>query len=248
MGTHTMSYLDNLVEILKKIRETQAEAIDKAVNAMYDRFMAGSSMFVFGASHAGIVAEEMFYRAGGLMVVNPIFSPTLMLNTNPTTITSAMEQLEGFGTIVLGGSRIKSGDVLIIHSVSGRNSVTIDMAIKAQEMGVFIIVITSMDYSTKVSSRHSCGKNLYEFADIVIDNCGAYGDASTTLPKSGVIAGPTSSVSGTAIANMLCVGFAELCDKNGIRPPVFISANMDADRTATEQTMQKYIDRIHYMS
>jgi len=242
-----MSYLDGLVEILKKIKETQAEAIDRAANAMFDHFQKGGSLFAFGASHAGIVAEEMFYRAGGLMVVNPIFSPTLMLNTRPATVTSAMEQLEGFGKIVLEGSPVKSGDVLIIHSVSGRNSVTIDMAMKAREMGVFVIVITSMEYSTKVPSRHSCGKNLYEFADIIIDNCGAYGDASVTLDESGVIAGPTSTVSGAAIANMLSVGFAELCDKNGIRPPVYISANLDADRTATEQTMQKYINRIHYM-
>jgi uncharacterized phosphosugar-binding protein len=84
-------------------------------------------------------------------------------------------------------------------------------------------------------------------ADIVIDNCGAYGDANVTLDESGVIAGPTSTVSGAAIANMLSVGFAELCDKNGVRPPVFVSANLDTDKTASGQTMQKYMERIHYM-
>ena len=242
-----LSYLDTAIEALNRIKQTQQKNINDAVNLMFERFQKGGAMFAFGAGHAGIIAEEMFCRAGGLVVMNPIFNPTLMLNTRPFSITSAMERMEGFGQIILEGSPVKPGDVLIIHSVSGRNSVTIDMAKKAREMDVGVIVITGLEYSKNIPSRHSCGKNLYEFADIVIDNCGTYGDASVTLDESGVIAGPTSTVSGAAIANMLSVGFAELCDKNDIRPPVFISANLDADRTATEQTMQKYMDRIHYM-
>ena len=245
MGQHMMSYLDNLVEILNKIKETQAQTIDKAANAMFDRFQKGGSLFVFGASHAGIIAEEMFYRAGGLMIVNPIFNPTLMLNTRPVTITSAMEQLDGFGGIILDGSPVKDGDVLIMHSVSGRNDVTIDMAIKAREQGVKIIVITNLDYSKNVPSRHKSEKNLYEFGDIVIDNCGVYGDASIKVGK--VSAGPTSTVTGTAIANMLAVGFAEMCEENGIYPPIFLSANLDEDRAESEKIWDSYKDRVHYM-
>lgn len=44
-------------------------------------------------------------------------------------------------------------------------------------MGAKIIVLTNMDYSTKVESRHPSGKKLYEIGDVVIDNCGNYGDA-----------------------------------------------------------------------
>jgi len=241
-----MAYLDNAVEVLKRIKETQAEALNEAVNIMFDRFQKGGSLFIFGASHAGIVAEEMFCRAGGLMVINPVFNPTLMLSTRPFTVTSHMERLEGFGDIILDNSPVKAGDVLILHSVSGRNAVTIDMANKARAMDVAVIVITSMDYSTKIPSRHSGGKNLYELADVVIDNCGVYGDASTPVGEN-VIAGPTSTVSGAAIANMLSVGFAERCEQNGIAPPVFVSANLDTDKTESERIWQSYMDRIHYM-
>ena len=240
-----MEYLQNLSEILKTIAETQAQAIDEAVSMMFDHFQKGGSLFVFGASHAGIIAEEMFYRAGGLMVANPIFSPTLMLNTRPVTVTSAMERLNGFGKIILDGSPAKKGDVLIIHSVSGRNDVTIDMAVRAKEIGVKVIVITNLDYSKKIPSRHSSGKNLYELGDVVIDNCGEFGDASIKVGD--IIAGPTSTVCGAAIANMLSVGFAELCVKHEVDPPVYISANLDADRSANERLLEKYMDRIHYM-
>lgn len=243
----SLAYLDNSIELLKRIGETQSDVIDKAVRMMFDCFLKGGSLYVFGASHAGIVAEEMFYRAGGLMIINPIFNPTLMLNTRPVTITSEMERLEGFGGVILDESPIKSGDVLIIHSVSGRNGVTIDMALKARAKDIGIIVITNMEYTRRVPSRHSSGKLLYELGDIVIDNCGAYGDASIKVGDDGVVAGPTSTFSGAVIANMLSVGFAELCDNNNIYPPVNISANMDVDRTKTEQTKLKYLDRIHYL-
>ena len=202
---------------------------------------------MFGASHAGIIAEEMFYRAGGLMVVNPVFSPTLMLNTRPVTITSDMERLEGFGGIILDGSPIKPGDLLIIHSVSGRNSVTIDMALKARSKDIRIIVITNMEYTKKVPSRHSSGKLLYELGDIVIDNCGVYGDACIEIGENGIIEGPTSTFSGAVIANMLSVGFAELCDANGIDPPVYVSANMDVDKTRTQQVLHENSNRIFYL-
>ena len=241
-------YLDNITNILGKIKETQTEAIEKAARMMFDSFQKGGSIFAFGASHAGIIAEELFCRAGGLIVVNPIFNPTLMLSTRPFTITSAMERLEGFGNVILDGSAVKKGDVLIIHSVSGRNGVAIDMAMQAREMGVGVIVITNLDYSTKLTSRHSSGTMLYELGDIVIDNCGTYGDASIAIGEGGkTIAGPTSTVSGATIANMMVVGFAELCDENGIDPPVFVSANADLDKTEEKKLIIKYMDRVHYL-
>lgn len=241
-----LNYFDNIQSTLNKVKETQSDNIEKATKLMFSTFQVGANIFVFGASHAGILTEEMFCRAGGLMVVNPIFNPTLMLNTRPFTITSHMERLEGFGAIILNNSPIRKGDLLILHSVSGRNSVTIDMAIRAKELGISIIVITSMDYTTSISSRHSSGKLLYEFGDIVIDNCGVYGDASVNVTDS-VTAGPTSTVVGVAISHMLSVGFAQLCAENNIEPPVFISANADGDKSSNEELLIKYLDRIHYM-
>lgn len=240
------TYIDTITEILQKIKDTQTENIEKATRLLYSAFKEGNSIFVFGASHAGIIAEEMFCRAGGLMVVNPIFNPTLMLNTRPFTVTSHMERLEGFGNIIMDNSAVKKGDVIIIHSVSGRNSVAIDMAIRARDMGVSVVVITNMDYTRKVPSRHSSGKMLYELGDVVIDNCGCYGDAS--VPVGGVKAGPTSSVSGTAIVNMMAVGFAQMCVEDGIDPPVFVSANADkGDSSSEESILHRYRERIHYL-
>lgn len=240
-------YLDHVHELFKKIRDTQGEAIEQSVELIFSTFKRGGSIFAFGASHAGIVTEELYCRAGGMMITNPVFNPTLMLNTRPFPITSGMERLEGFGQIIIRNTPLKKDDVLIIHSVSGRNAVTIDMAIEAGKMGAKIIVITSVEYSKSVPSRHSGGKNLYEYGDIVIDNCGEIGDAAISVDDTGVKAGPTSTATGAVIANMLAVGFAELCAVNGIEPPIFKSANNVEDPDRDRRIFEKYRDRVHYI-
>lgn len=60
-----------------------------------------------------------------------------------------MERLEGYGRIIIDNSGIKENDILIIHSVSGRNTISIDMALRAKEKGIRLIVITNMAYSKK---------------------------------------------------------------------------------------------------
>ncbi|NMB96244.1 MAG: hypothetical protein GYA02_06495, partial [Clostridiaceae bacterium] len=69
----------------------------------------------------------------------------------------------------------------MIHSVSEINSVTVDMALRARELKVKVIVLTNMNYSLKVKSRHHSGKRLFELADLVLDNCGVYGDAAVEV-------------------------------------------------------------------
>ena len=242
-----IEYCNKITEILNEIIETQAEKIDRAIDMLFEAFHSGHSIYVFGASHAGIFTEEMYGRAGGLMIVNPIFNPTLMLNTRPITVTSEMEQLEGFGRVILNGARLKKDDVLILCSVSGRNSVAIDMAIDAGKLGAKIICVTSLDYGRNVKSRHSSGKLLSELADIVIDNCGEYGDACIPVGEIGVKAGATSTVSGAAIANMLTVGFAQKCEESGIEPPVFESSNTDSGSENNTRRVMQYIKQIHYL-
>jgi len=238
-------YLDHIHKLFEKIRDTQAKAIEEAIELLFSTFKNGGSLFAFGASHAGIVTEELYCRAGGMMITNPVFNPTLMLNTTPFPITSGMERLEGFGRIIIRNTKLKKGDLLITHSVSGRNAVTIDMAIEAGKMGAKIVVITSVEYSKAVPSRHSGGKNLYEYGDIVIDNCGEIGDASISVDDTGVKAGPTSTATGAVIANMIAVGFAERCAANGIEPPIFKSANNVEDPERDRRIIEKYRGQIH---
>ena len=72
------------------------------------------------------------------MTINAIFGRELMLDRNPIAVTSKMERLEGYGQVLASSVDFQEGDVLILHSVSGRNPVTIDLAFAARKVGVQI--------------------------------------------------------------------------------------------------------------
>ena len=244
---YTKEYYGRITDIQEKVVKNELEKIEQTGTLFANTIAKDGSLFAFGASHAGIIAEEMFYRTGGLALVNPIFSPTLMLNTRPANLTSQMERLEGFGSALLSTSAAKAGDVLLVHSVSGRNAVAIDMAIKAKEMGIATVVITNLTYSKQVTSRHSSGKKLYDLGDIVIDNHGDFEDASLEIPGLGQKIAATSSVIGCMIANMIITATVEALMEIGHDVPVFHSANVDGGDAFNAEIFSKYRDRIHYM-
>ncbi len=247
MSKYIENYLNHLKNMLDDIEKTQMNSMDRAAGIIADAIESGNTIYAFGASHAGILAEELFYRTGGLALINPIFSPTLMLNTRPVTITSQMERLEGFGKILLNSVPIDKGDVLIIHSVSGRNAVSIEMALKAKELGARVIVITNLNYSKSVTSRHSSGKLLYKTGDVVIDNCGDFEDSSIKIEGMEQKIAPTSTATGAAIVNSVVLGVVEKLLQKGITPPVFHSANVDGGDEFNKRIFDEYRDRIHYL-
>ncbi|HWQ79126.1 MAG TPA: SIS domain-containing protein [Anaerovoracaceae bacterium] len=240
-------YVRHLTEIMEQVEETQWEEIDKSGLALADAIKNKNSVFIFGASHAGILAQEMFYRTGGLAPVNAILPSEFMLNTRPVIQTSAMEKLDGYPAVILNNTPINEGDVLILHSVSGRNTAAIEMALEAKKRGLFTIGITNMTYTKGVTSRHKSGKKLYEICDIVIDNCGDFEDSSMTLEGMEQKVAPTSSVIGCTIVNMLLIRTVEYLLEMKIEPPIFHSANVDGGSEFNETLFEKYKDQIHYM-
>ena len=246
-----MRYLREISKYIAKLEETQKDNINAAAEVMADAIKNGKQIFSFGASHSFIVTMEMVYRTGGLMLVNPIVPHGMNLDVRPMTMTSQIERIEGYGSVLLEGSPAEAGDVLIIISTSGRNSVALDMAIAARKKGLRIIGITSMDYTLAVTSRHSSGRKLYELCDIVIDNCAPYGDACVEIRLAGgdleSKAGPVSSVSGTAIANQLAVSVCDILQREGVDAPVFVSANTDIGDSYNKKLLEENKDRIHYM-
>lgn len=246
MSKYVEWYFQHVKEIMDKVYETQKENIDRASELFADAIEKGNSIFVFGASHAGILAEELFYRTGGLALINPIFNPTLMLNTRPVTLTSQMERLNGFGKEILKAAPIKKDDVLLIHSVSGRNSVSVEMAIEAKKLGAQVIVMTNMTYSSQVASRHASGKLLYEVGDVIIDNCGDFEDSSTLVEGMEQKVAPTSTAVGAVIVNAIVIGVVEKLQERGITPPVFHSANVDGGDEFNKALFEEYKDRIFY--
>ena len=239
-------YISIVQDTIRRAWEEQTEVIDKTAAAIRTALEQKHSVFLFGCSHAGILAEEVFYRSGGLAVINPIFFPGFMLNTRPITMTSRLEQLDGLGKILVKENRLKAGDVLIIHSVSGRNNVPVEMAMEACKLGVTTIAITNLAYSSSVNSRHPSGTRLFEVCDMVIDNKGIPGDAAVNLEGLPEKIGPTSTTVGTALINAIVIETVGQMLESGKIPPVFLSANLDGGKEHNERIFEEYADQIFY--
>lgn len=240
-------YFQILHDILDTVERTQGESIRAAAKQLVGTVMDGRKVYFFGCTHAGILSQESFYRTGGLAVINPIFPRGLQCDTVPITDTSALERQDGYGRDIAANTGFVRGDMLFVHSVSGRNAVPVDLALEAQRLGVFVACITSLSYSRQSAPRGSSGKRLFEASDITIDNCGCFGDAAVSMEGFPQKVSPTSTVIGAAIVNAIVAEATEMFLNLGQVPPVFISANIDGGDRHNELLMKQYRKQIDYM-
>lgn len=240
-------YYGRCAEILAEAFEQERDNLEKAAQLIAQANLEHRSIFAFGCNHAGLVTLELFYRTGGMVTVNPIRAPGMMLEISPITMSSEMERIPDYGRIILEGEAIQEGDVLIIHSVSGRNAVTVDMAAAARDHGMQVIVLTNMQTATSVTSRHPSGKKLHDFADVLIDNHGDLGDATVALDGFGQKLASSSTVVGAALLNAAVARASEILHAQGVQPPVFMSGNIDGGDAYNREVIAAHKNNIFYM-
>src|SRR5215211_6740476 len=171
-----LAYLDATQAILEKIRATQLESIGQAAAICADSIAAGGLVHLFGTGHSRIAVEEIFPRHGSFPGFHPIVELSL---TNHTQVVGAngqrqamwLEQVEGFGEVILRNFNFGPDDAMMIFSNSGVNAVVIDVALGAKAREMPVIAVVSFDHSSRTPSRHSSGRKLVDVADIAIDNC-----------------------------------------------------------------------------
>ena len=230
---------------LEQIYSTQRAAIEQGAGLLAEALANDRWLYAFGTGHSHMLAEELFYRAGGLARVVPILDGKLMLHESATESTH-VERRENYAAGLLQHYPLAAGDVLLIASNSGRTPVPIDLALAARERGVKVVAITNLQHTKIWPSRHSSGKKLVDLADVVIDNCGVPGDACVELPGLPTLVGPTSTMAGTLIVNLLIVQAIENALARGVIPEVYTSSNTDSD-AHNDQLVAKYKGRIRHL-
>lgn len=234
-----VEYLSNLAKILEEISNTQLEAIEKASVIFAEALENGRNIYLFGTGHSHMLAEELFYRAGGLVKLHPVLEPSLMLHESASQSTEN-ERLEGYAQKIFDDYKMKKDDVIVIISNSGRNGVCVDLAQLVKENGMCLIALTNLNHSKAMASRHPSGKKLYEFADVVLDNMGCVGDASIYFDELGRNVSPTSTSAGAAILHAIATGCIEKMLLDGFTPEVFSSSNVDGGDVINEAYVEKY--------
>lgn len=238
-------YYTQVDHVLTDVVRTQEESITQAGEMVAEAIAEGRLFFLTGCGHSYLMAVEAEFRAGGIMVANAILEPSLMLHENVLK-SSALENLEGYGTVIIDHAGVSRGDVLVVVSNSGQNAVPVEMALEGRRRGVKVIAVTSVQYSRSLEPRHSSGKRLYEVADIVIDNCGFVGDTTVTLAGLDAGIGPTSTIAGAFIVNMLVLEIVQSLLSRGIEPPIFKSIHLPDAAEWNEKYLRQWKDQITY--
>ena len=232
-------YLLSAQELMGRVAITQQESVAACVDLFADALTSGKMIHTFGTGHSHLLAEEIFYRAGGLAAIYPILDERLMLHKEVVK-GSQNERLPGLAQELVNQHPIASGDVVIVISNSGGNQVTIDLVKLAQGLGAKVIAVTSVNHATSKSARSNAAEKIHHLADVVLDNSGVVGDALVRVAGSPMSAGPTSTVIGGALLQSVVVGTVAECLKRGIQPEIFLSSNLAGGDENNAAIFDKY--------
>ena len=222
-------FLDAASSLLRRIEQTQADAIAEASRLCAEAIAAGRLVHLFGSGHSRIPVEEMFPRYGSYPGFNPIVELSMTFHTqvvgaNGQRQAMFIERVEGLAEAILANFELEPPDVMMVFSVGGLSAVPIEMAQGARRRGLPVIGVTAVEQSLAGTPTHSSGTRLLDHADVVIDLCTPPGDALVRVDGLETPVGPGSSVAAVAIANEIKSRTAALLVERDAMPPVLTSA------------------------
>ena len=248
MTDHSNGYLSTAVCLLQRVEEEQYENLRAAGELMAQAVEQDRLIHVYGGGgHTTLPVGEMFFRAGGLCNIDPCMETGLSV-FNQARKYLALERCENYGRAIMDYYDLKAGDVLIIFHNIGINAATIDAALEAKRAGAKIVAVSSSLWQKEMPPdhhiRHGSGKNLFELADVCIDDCNPVGDAVVTVPGFGTPIAPVSNVVDFVIAHWLEIECVRQCVERGLTPPVWRSANAPGGDEFNAANLKKYRPRI----
>ena len=227
--------LDQIVEANKKV-------LPKAIEWMAKTIIKDRIIHTFRTGHSHIIGLELFVRAGGLANVNA-FLDSIVMTSEGARRSAEIERISGVSKVLWDQHHIKTEDLFIVVSNSGRNAMPIEMGERAKANGNKVIAITSIEQSKKYPVRIEGQKKLYEIADLVLDNCVPPGDGM--LQIGGELTGAASTIAGCFIVNLMATEAMKIAADKGVTLPVYYSQNIDG--FDNETLYNRYKDRIKHL-
>jgi len=225
MTRYNEAYLKKVSTLLDQILEKESYSMEETANLFSNVIRQNGRIFVGGSGHSSLVAQEGYYRAGGLVSIKPIWLKSLLITEN-AELSTHLERISGIAEASLNEYQPNQNDCMVVVSNSGRNAYGIELALTAKSMNCKTIALTSIQHSSNVKSRHSSGKRLFEICDIVIDSHVPLGDASMNHPEFKENFGPVSTIATVAIFNAVICRTIEILIENNHHPEVLKSANL----------------------
>lgn len=236
------TFKDEIIKLLDTLYESQKDNLEKTAQAMADCMAKGGVVHVFGSGHSVGLGIDIKGRIGALVPIH-IMDMSDFVTRGGVSLAEFTDTKNIFERKPNMAGRLyelydtKPEDIFIVISNSGINGIVIDIASLAKEHGHKVIIITSMKHTLAEEPRHPSGKKLYEFGDIVIDNCGPHGDA--LIQTSGVAkVCSVSSICNNCIAQSMAARCIELLKEKGVELPI-----LTGDKAHDDALIRKYEGR-----
>ncbi len=245
----TLVFYQEVTKTLERVCTEQAANIEKAANIIADTIQNGGMFHIFGTGgHSNMAAVEMCHRAGNLCCVNAILDPGLSCEHGATRWN---ERVVGYANEVMRYYRVKEGDCMLQVNAYGINPVTVDTANFCRNNGVKLIAITAPALSDQIDrkqhNRHPSGANLYELADVIIDDYTPFGEAVVPIEGFEYKVSPASSIINLFIVDAINAKVCEVLVSRGVTPDVWVSGNTAEGDRLNQKNMDKWFWRLHHI-
>lgn len=234
--------------IMREILQEERDSLSHAATRVAEQIAADRLVHVFGpGGHSNLAAQEIFFRAGGLMHVAAILDEGTLLS-NGARRSMAVERLPGYGRIVVADRGLGESDLLLLTNAYGINAALIDAALEAKRRGVFVIGVSSRRHAENTApehpARHPTRRNLHDVVDIAIDTKVPVGDAVVTIPGAGEPIAAISTFANAFALNCLVIRTVAKLVERGIEPPVWRSGNAPGGDEANARFLHRFEGRV----
>lgn len=233
---------EEICNLLDVLYDSQKDNIEATAQAFKECIENGGVCHVFGSGHSVGLGIDIKNRIGAMVPIHIMemtdfvtkggISPEEFLDRK-----NIFERKPNVAGKLFELYDIKPQDIFIVISNSGINGIVIDIARLAKEQGNKVIIVTSMKHTLAEEPRHPSGKKLYEYGDIVIDNCGPHGDALIDTDGVAKVCS-VSSICNNCIAQSMAARTVELLHEDDYELPI-----LNGDEAHDEAMKEKYRGR-----
>ncbi len=230
---------------LTELEQTQSAAIDATASLGAAAILDRRPIHIFDTGH--LISQELIDRTGGLAAYTALsFGATLARGNE--WVAAERDQVDPSGgrsaklmvEWLFEQGTIQPGDPLILSSVSGTNTLVVELAQQARDRRVSVVAVTGVSYSGELVSNHTSGKRLFELADIVLDNRVPYGDSALKIQDLDTPVAAWSGLAGAALMWAVTAGIIEKCVAAGTVPTIYTSVNLPGGGERYEVARARY--------
>ena len=241
-------YRRSISELIDRVCAEEQDALAEAAQLVADQISEDRLVHIHGpGGHSNLAAQEVFFRAGGLMHISALLDEGTLLSSGALR-SMAIERTPGYGRIVIEDHRLGEGDLLILVNAYGINTALIDAALTARKRGCTVIGVSSREHAESTApqhpARHSSGRNLHDVVDLHLDTKVPVGDAVVALEGVAERTGAVSTFANAFTLHWLMMCAIAVLAERGIDPPIWRSGNAPGGDEANAEPLARFAGRV----